>query len=257
MIVINADYRLAPQVKIEEIFQDVKDVVEWAKSELPQQIGPEKVDTESIVIAGGSSGGYLALLTGLYLDPPPKAIIALYPMADPTHPNVNTATKPNPPLGRDSLIPFEEVAQYLDEKSVPSSHPSLGLNIKATQFEGRAKAFSYMAQEGTYLKYVYGEDTPIEEIQRKWVIPHVIASVNSYPPTLLIHTRNDRYTPYAQSVDVAEALQKKGFSHDLWIVEGDYDHGFDSDDVKPGEEDPFAIEFANRIWTFVENALQK
>lgn len=103
-------------------------------------------------MAGGSAGGHLALLTGAYLSPPPLAIISLYTLADPvsqmfclgilsvnaqtdpvtllilfaqTAEGVNACTSPKPPPGRDKLIDFAEVAEYMDESGPVVSRSGL------------------------------------------------------------------------------------------------------------------------------------
>ena len=65
---ISIDHRLAPQVKIGEILQDVLDACCWAREKLPAILG---MKLGKLFVAGGSAGAHLALLTGFKLDPPP------------------------------------------------------------------------------------------------------------------------------------------------------------------------------------------
>ncbi len=63
-VVVSLDYRLAPEAKLADIIEDLKDGLEWVRTS-----GPEQFDADSsrIVVAGASAGGYLALMTGLSL----------------------------------------------------------------------------------------------------------------------------------------------------------------------------------------------
>lgn len=69
---ISIDHRLAPQVKIGEILQDVLDACSWAREKLPSILG---MKLGKLVVAGGSAGAHLALLTGFKLDPPPTGAL--------------------------------------------------------------------------------------------------------------------------------------------------------------------------------------
>ena len=60
-MVVSPDYRLAPQVTIAEIADDVMAALAWVRSEGPELFG---VDPRRIVVAGESAGGYLAVLLG-------------------------------------------------------------------------------------------------------------------------------------------------------------------------------------------------
>lgn len=55
-VVVNIDYRLAPQAKMEDIYQDVEDCAKWCREILPGLLGQGVVDTERLVIGGGSCG---------------------------------------------------------------------------------------------------------------------------------------------------------------------------------------------------------
>lgn len=63
-IVASIDYRLLPEVSINELFDDIRDAESWTRWGLPtaiQELGfittPDKV-----VVGGGSAGGHLAMM---------------------------------------------------------------------------------------------------------------------------------------------------------------------------------------------------
>ncbi len=61
-------YRLAPEVKLPAIIEDVHDAFRWLRSE-----GSAKfhIDPRKVVVSGGSAGGYLTMMTGIAVDPRP------------------------------------------------------------------------------------------------------------------------------------------------------------------------------------------
>lgn len=80
---ISADYRLAPQVGVKDILDDVKDCIAFIRNELPTHIGPDVLDPTRLAVSGSSAGGYLTFLAGLYVDPKPTVLLCIYPIADP------------------------------------------------------------------------------------------------------------------------------------------------------------------------------
>ena len=55
-IVVNIDYRLAPQAKMKDIYEDVEDAAKWIRTVLPKELGEGVVDTSKLIIGGGSCG---------------------------------------------------------------------------------------------------------------------------------------------------------------------------------------------------------
>ncbi|KAK3701471.1 hypothetical protein LTR37_015445 [Vermiconidia calcicola] len=113
---VSADYRLAPQTGVQDIFEDVKDCVNFIRNDLSANVDEGVLDVTRLAVSGSSAGGYLALLAGLYADPKPTVIIPIYPITDPLG---SFFTNPQPPaLGR-YLASKEEMARYLDPKAEP------------------------------------------------------------------------------------------------------------------------------------------
>jgi acetyl esterase/lipase len=78
---ISADYRLAPQVGVAEILEDVKDCVAYIRNELTSEVDHDAIDVSSIAVSGSSAGGYLALLAGLYVEDI-RCLAPIYPITD-------------------------------------------------------------------------------------------------------------------------------------------------------------------------------
>ncbi|MBE0451475.1 MAG: alpha/beta hydrolase, partial [Clostridia bacterium] len=77
--VISIDYRLAPETKLDEIVEDVRDAVKWIQSRTAEWYD---MDTERLIFLGSSAGGYLSLLLGTMPDIKPLAIISMYGYGD-------------------------------------------------------------------------------------------------------------------------------------------------------------------------------
>ena len=113
---ISADYRLAPQVGVKGILQDVKDCIAFIRNDLSKHIEEGVVDVTRLAVSGSSAGGYLALLAGIYVDPKPQVILPIYAITDPLG---TFFTNPQPaPMGRYAASK-EEMAPYLDPHAEP------------------------------------------------------------------------------------------------------------------------------------------
>src|SRR5262245_34820594 len=68
---VSIDYRLAPQVKLPDIIQDVQDAFRWIRG---KGVEEAHLDPKKLVVTGGSAGGYLTLMTGICVEPRPTAL---------------------------------------------------------------------------------------------------------------------------------------------------------------------------------------
>jgi len=77
--IIAIDYRLAPQAKLPQIIEDLEDAHRWVRT-----VGPKlfRIDPNRVAVVGPSAGGYLALMAGFVLAPPPKAVVSFYGYGD-------------------------------------------------------------------------------------------------------------------------------------------------------------------------------
>ncbi len=72
-VIVSADYRLAPETKMERIFEDAEDVYSWSIKEGPRLFN---ADAGKIIVMGTSAGGQLALHLGMK-NPRPKAVVVI------------------------------------------------------------------------------------------------------------------------------------------------------------------------------------
>ncbi|MBC8113478.1 MAG: alpha/beta hydrolase, partial [Candidatus Saccharimonas sp.] len=78
-VFVSLDYRLAPEVKLPEIAEDLKDAFRWLHEQGPKLFG---ADTRRIVVTGGSAGGFLTMLSGAIVTPKPTALVAYWGYGD-------------------------------------------------------------------------------------------------------------------------------------------------------------------------------
>src|SRR5262245_18919331 len=78
-VLVSLDYRLAPEVKLPAIIEDVQDAFRWLR-----ELGPNlfSIDPDRVVVTGGSAGGYLTLMTGFCVKPRPMALVAYWGYGD-------------------------------------------------------------------------------------------------------------------------------------------------------------------------------
>jgi len=70
---VSIDYRLAPETMAPAIVEDIVDAVAWIRKEGPSRF---HVDPNRLAVTGGSAGGYLALMAGWRVQPPPQAMVS-------------------------------------------------------------------------------------------------------------------------------------------------------------------------------------
>jgi acetyl esterase/lipase len=234
--VITANYRLAPEVKLEAIIEDVRDAYQWVRV-----TGPElfRIDPGRIAVIGHSAGGYLALMSGFCVRPRPRALVAFYGYGDIAG---HWYSRPDPFYSQEPSVPKDEAYQAVG-----------GSIITGTPFEGslveeRWRFYLYCRQQGIWPTEVTGHDPDIES---KWFNPFCpIRNVTTdYPPTLLIHGDQDTDVPFQQSVLMSQELERQGVEHEF-IALANRGHGFDRDGE--GIKDPVVSEVFDRLLIFLE-----
>ena len=205
--VLSIDYRLAPETKLYEIFEDIKDAIIWAQNnDTKLQIDPKKV-----FVIGHSAGGYLALLTGYRLNNPPCAIISFYGYGDI---QAEWANQPD-----SSYLNWEHVNKEKAFKQIQSS------TITNASSKDRFSFYLYCRQQGIWAKTISGRDSVMETEYLEQFCP--IKNINdNFPPVLLIHGDKDTDVPFEQSILMDKELSLKNIDHQFIKMTG-FDHAFD------------------------------
>ncbi|MDR2680355.1 MAG: alpha/beta hydrolase [Tannerella sp.] len=189
--VISADYRLAPETKLEEMLKDVSDAVRWVRTSGGEKLN---IDTNRIAVAGGSAGGYLAISTGFDPQFAPNAIVAISSPTGFSTTDIQT--------GDLSLL------QHIRKDSIVS-HGDYGDRMDLSR---------YLRKNELALYGIFGFD-PVKEPQKleRYTLTGRIKP--EYPPTLIIHAKNDRAVKFDDAEAFYSFLQEKGIPSELYVVE--------------------------------------
>ena len=204
-VVVSLDYRLAPQVKLPEIIADVRDGLTWVRESGREQFS---ADTSRMLVAGASAGGYLALMSGIVIDPPPKAIVSYWGFGDI---DGDWTTKPDEDYRKGKLIEKEMAWAGIDDQVLTQTDKK--------SVAARSVLFLYLKQNGLWLDALTGLD-PVKDRDQLTPFCPVRNVSPSFPPTLFLHGTADRDVPVEQSTAMVAELEKHGVAHELIKVEG-------------------------------------
>jgi acetyl esterase/lipase len=209
---ISADYRLAPQVGVAEIYEDVKDCIAFIRTELSKHVGDGIVDANRLAVCGSSAGGYLAFLAGLYVEPKPKVILPIYPITDPL--GLFFTTPQKPPFGLKRT-----------EKSTVDPFLDTNGEVVANNEENskRNEMYMYMLQEANLAELLHvkpGDDT--------YRIPKKILE-KGLPPTYVVMGDADEAVGCDQVDEVVGAMAGLGVEFEYERLAG-VNHLFDKDE---------------------------
>lgn len=225
LIVVSADYRLAPQVRLPDILADVADLLRWIQDPAFDDATAGCADASRVFVSGSSAGGWLALLAGSGLGfeacnvaspPRPTGIVALYPISDLLDPFWNTKQHPVSYFPRLIDGP-KELGQNLSPASKVLTYSALD--------DPRSVFYHYMIQEAL-LPSLLLDGTGIEP--KTFSVAQAVAEgVVTLPPTYIAHGSIDDKVPPRQATDVYEALRAKGVQDVYMKIEEGKDHLYD------------------------------
>ena len=234
--VIAVDYRLAPEVKLGAIIEDLQDAYGWVR-----QSGPDlfRIDPDRIAAVGHSAGGYLALMTGMCVTPRPRALVSFYGYGDIAG---HWYSRPDPFYTQQPTVPAEEA-----HRSV-GGPVFTGTPFEGSLFEARWRFYLFCRQQGLWPKEVTGHDPDTEPERFTPFCPLRNVSPD-YPPTMLLHGDQDTDVPVRQSILMAEELERFRVPHELMILPK-RGHGFDGDDG--GLQSPAIAQVFDQVLEFLE-----
>lgn len=204
-VLVSLDYRLAPEAKLSEIIEDLRDGLDWVRNSGPELF---HANPTRLVVAGASAGGYLALMSGVTTDPPPLAIVSYWGFGDV---DGDWTTKPNEGYRKGKLIDKEDAWAGVGGQVLTSTNQKNG--------RGRASFFLYLKQTGRWVHAVSGFDPETDGEKLTPFCPIRNLSPD-YPPTLLLHGTADNDVPVEQSTAMARELKRHGVAHELITIEG-------------------------------------
>lgn len=233
--VVSIDYRLAPETKLKEIIEDLRDAYQWIRAQGPEQFN---ADADRIAVIGHSAGGYLTLMTGFCVSPRPKVLVPFYGYGDIVG---DWYSRPDPFYNQQPKVSREEADQSVGTKVIAEGS---GRN--------RSRFYLYCRQQGLWPKEVAGHD-PDKEPRAFDPFCPVRNVTRDYPPTLLLHGDKDTDVPYQQSVLMATELKRHGVEHELITMQG-RGHGFDGG--RDAMKNPVITQTFDRVVAFLDKHLK-
>src|SRR6516164_3925684 len=206
LVLVSIDYRLAPEVKLPAIIEDLDDFWKWVREEGPKLFA---IDPNKLVVAGGSAGGYLTMMAGIRCQPPPQALVAYWGYGDvdgPCYVQPSEFYRKQVPL-----IAREEAYKAVGREVLSGTGPE---NQK-----GRGLFYQYLRQNGLWTKEVTGFDPATERAKLDPYCP-VRNITSAYPPILMIHGTKDEDVPYEESAAMARELARHKVPHELITIAG-------------------------------------
>jgi acetyl esterase/lipase len=215
---VSFDYRLAPEVKLPAIVEDVKDAFRWLREEGGKRLW---LDPDRVVVTGGSAGGYLTLMTGFCVKPRPRALVAYWGYGDV---DGDWYAKPSDFYRKNgSLVSKEEAEKAVGGRVLTATDGS-------PDQKGRGRFYLYLRQNGLWTIRVTGFEPgkDREKLDPYCPVRNVTAA---YPPTLLVHGTEDTDVPHAQSAAMAAELRRHKVPCEFISVSG-AGHGLAGGDRK-------------------------
>jgi acetyl esterase/lipase len=207
-VLVSIDYRLAPEVKLPAIIEDLKDAIAWIRRDGPKLF---HADATKMIVAGGSAGGYLTMMTGCVVEPRPTALVAYWGYGDV---DGDWYAKPSQHYRTSSpLVPKDEAYSGVGGPVVTGSDGG------PDQQKARSRFYLYLRQTGLWPQEVVGFDPATERAKFDPYCP--IRNIDEkYPPIIMIHGTVDTDVPHDQSAAMAKELARRNRPHELITVPG-------------------------------------
>ncbi|KAI6747660.1 hypothetical protein HG530_015768 [Fusarium avenaceum] len=264
-IFVTPDYRLIPETTAHAALDDAVHAYGWVRSVLPGLLGCQ---VSSVLLAGSSAGGYLALSTASVVAKKPEALLLIYGMLDPAGTRYIT---PGSNIFQRPVIDTAPVLQEFlkrkesEDREVISGYP-LPENPANDHRMALIPALHIDALFPDYLTGISGLSQSIasrgiqaipEEHHR--IFPLSINSLANMPRTMLLHGMNDSAVPVECSLQAQKKLRAAGSDVFVEFPE-DAEHGFDARignvnvEGRDGDDIP-TVESLRRFISFLDSSL--
>ena len=187
-VVINVEYRLAKNALAPAAVEDGRCALRWVVRNAKQF----NIDTERIVLTGGSAGGHMALITGLL----PRG--SMFDLACPNDENVRWNAADEPVVRVAAIVNWYGITDVADLLEGPNA------KHYAIEWFGSLPNRTELARQVSPLTYVRADQ----------------------PPVLTIHGDQDHVVPYDQAKRLHAALDKAGVRNEFITVPGAGHGGF-------------------------------
>jgi acetyl esterase/lipase len=143
-VVVSIDHRLAPETKLPGVIGDIHSAWAWVVENGSKLFG---IDTTRMAMAGGSSGAYLALISGYAIHPRPRALASFWGFGDITAP---WEAQPSAFYRQSPIVSKEQADRSVGVVALSEPPPDVD----------RAYSYLYCRQQGRWLIEVTGHDLP-------------------------------------------------------------------------------------------------
>lgn len=257
-----------PESTAHESLEDAADAYRWAQTELPVLLGR---DLGSVLVAGSSAGGYLALATAAAAaaSEKPEKLLLIYGMLDATIPRYTTpGTNIFGRAPTDTAPVLQEWPPMKDEddRKQISAYTLLPADMAT---DPRFKLVSALHIDALFPDYITGTQGLSSAIATRGIkaipsahrqlFPLQFGNLDKMPPTMLLHGQNDSAVP----VDCSKVAEKQLRSAGTVVFSEfpeDAEHGFDAragniDIESPNSDKVIAAESLRRAVRFLEGAI--
>lgn len=210
---VSIDYRLAPETKLPEIIDDIRDAWTWLRDNA-ETLG---IDRDRIAVLGHSAGAYLTLMSGYKLDPRPAALVSLAGYCKLTS---DAFVAPSSYyVSEHESVDEHDARQTVGEETISASGPDDSMQ----RYLGRGLFYLFCRQKGIWLHEVTGHNA----VDQEWFAQYEpIQNVSAaYPPTMLLHGEPDTDIPFEQSVLMQQELAHHGVTH-KFVQDPNWGHTF-------------------------------
>lgn len=200
------DYRLAPETKLPDIYEDAQDAILWFEANAHTEFGV----SNAFVLFGRSAGAYLALqLAADAMLPNADAVLSFY-----GYPSIR-ADWYQTPSAHYAKLPT--ISAELKDALIGQDELTEGF------IEKRYALYIYCRQTGKWLDEVFGS---INESNLDAFCLEKMRDFSFLPPVFIAHSMTDQDVPYSE----AEKLAKSIFESEFYTVH-DLEHDFDKNTV--------------------------
>ncbi|KAH6871510.1 Alpha/Beta hydrolase protein [Thelonectria olida] len=231
-IFVTPEYRLIPETTAHAALEDAVDAYEWTRSSLPDLLGHP---VGSVLLAGSSAGGYLALSTASAVVEKPAALLLIYGLHDPagsryTTPGFNI-------FGRPAIETAPVLREFPKRKQNEDREIISAYALPADPAEDRRFSLaSALHIDALFPDYITGVDGLSREMAKRGIeaipedhhrlFPLSFGNLSNIPRTMLLHGLNDSAVPVECSVQAEKKLRAAG-SEVFTEFPEDGEHGFD------------------------------
>ncbi|KMT59755.1 hypothetical protein X560_1284 [Listeria fleischmannii 1991] len=219
------DYRLAPETKLPEIYEDVEDAILWFYQVAENTLG---LPNRHFALFGRSSGAFLSLLAAADPTlPKPFAVLSFY--------GYYSASAPFLLEENAYFNTFPQISDTLKDAMIHKTPLVFG------PVDSRYPLYVYARQKGAFQELVFGKKVDHATKAPFDLIPE--RDFHFLPPLFLAHSLSDQDVPVTESM----TLEKGTLGSELHCVNG-LPHDFDTQTVEAEGKLAYekAISFLNK-----------